>query len=140
MWPFSSQKKESGIPLTQAVRDKIEVVFEADLRAEASDLIQKHCGFSLPLMQTTNPDDYDRIRFAVIRLSEGSLETLRELIGEAHKDWRNVLNGAGFAWDVEAHLHWNPKSNEEAEQCVAPNRSLPPTLNSTSSVRGSEDL
>lgn len=29
--------------------------------------------------------------------------------------------------------------NEEAEQVVAPNRSLVPTLNSTSSVRGSED-
>ncbi len=30
-------------------------------------------------------------------------------------------------------------NTEEAEQAVAPNRSLPPTLNSTSSVRGSED-
>ena len=30
-------------------------------------------------------------------------------------------------------------SNNQAEQIVAPNRSLPPTLNSTSSVRGSED-
>jgi hypothetical protein len=32
------------------------------------------------------------------------------------------------------------KKTEEAEQVVAPNRSLPPTLNSTSSVRGSEDF
>jgi hypothetical protein len=29
--------------------------------------------------------------------------------------------------------------SELAEQVVAPNRSLPPSLNSTSSVRGSED-
>ncbi len=32
------------------------------------------------------------------------------------------------------------QEKEEAEQGVAPNRSLPPTLNSTSSVRGSEDF
>lgn len=31
------------------------------------------------------------------------------------------------------------QNTEEAEQVVAPNCSLPPTLNSTSSVRGSED-
>jgi hypothetical protein len=118
MWPFRRQKKESGIPLTQAVRDKIELVFEANLRAEASVLIQKHCGFSLPLMQTTNPDDYDRIRFAVIKLSKGRLERLREFIGAAHKDWRDVLIGAGFGWDVKAHLHWNPESTQ-AEQAVS---------------------
>ena len=37
---------------------------------------------------------------------------------------------------------WKPLSgqqSEEAEQAVAPNRSLPPSLNSTSPVRGSED-
>jgi hypothetical protein len=33
-----------------------------------------------------------------------------------------------------------PAETEQAEQGVAPNRSLPPTLNSTSSVRGSEDF
>lgn len=32
-----------------------------------------------------------------------------------------------------------PMEQERAEQAVAPNRSLPPTLNSTSSVRGSEN-
>jgi hypothetical protein len=31
------------------------------------------------------------------------------------------------------------QNTEEAEKVVAPNRSLPPTLNSTSSVRGPED-
>ena len=36
--------------------------------------------------------------------------------------------------------HYAPhRKHEDAEQSVAPNRSLPPTLNSTSSVRGSED-
>ena len=31
------------------------------------------------------------------------------------------------------------QAKNEAEQAIAPNRSLPPSLNSTSSVRGSED-
>ena len=36
-------------------------------------------------------------------------------------------------------LMGSPKEQKDAQQVVAPNRSLPPTLNSTSSVRGSED-
>jgi hypothetical protein len=47
-------------------------------------------------------------------------------------------------WDgFEIHYpqDWRTESagNQCGEQVVAPNRSLPPTLNSTSSVRGSED-
>jgi hypothetical protein len=113
MWPFTSRERVTGIPLTQSVRDKIALVFDIDLQEEASELIQKHCGFSLPLMQTTNPDHYDRIRFAVIKLSGGSMTTLREMITASHVDWRDVLNGAGFAWDEEAHLRWNPESTEK---------------------------
>ena len=116
MWPFNNRRKESGIALTEAVRDKIAMVFDTNSQPEACDLIQKHCGFSLPCMQTIDPDDYDRIRFAVIKLSEGDLGVLREQIGEAHIDWRDVLNAAGFAGDVEAHLRWNPVLNQLAEQ------------------------
>jgi len=35
---------------------------------------------------------------------------------------------------------WVDFDTQQAEQGVAPNRSLPPTLKSTSSVRGSEDF
>ncbi|MDA8975545.1 hypothetical protein N9055_01285 [Akkermansiaceae bacterium] len=94
--------------LTQAVKDKIQWVFSSEHEAEASELIQKHCGFSLPCMQTIKPEDYDRIRFAVMKLSEGSIEKLRNEIGEAHIDWRDVLTGAGFG-GVEKHLEWDPE-------------------------------
>ena len=37
-------------------------------------------------------------------------------------------------------LSGTPEEMKNAQQIVAPNRSLPPTLNPTSSVRGSEDF
>ncbi|MES2440845.1 MAG: DUF6714 family protein [Verrucomicrobiota bacterium] len=46
------------------------------------------------------------------------------------------------AIDAAMDSYWRvpiPEENQEGEQAVAPNRSLPPTLKSTSSVRGSED-
>lgn len=61
---------------------------------------------------------YDALRDAWGLLDERSREARRQVIET-----------------IAANLR-----NEEAEQVVAPNRSLPPSLNSTSSVRGSEDF
>ena len=118
IWPFKQQKTKSGILLSQAVREKIDLVFAPHLRDEASQMIQHDCGFSLPLFRTIKPDDYDRIRFAVIKLSKGNLEALKQVIAEAHIDWRDVLMGAGFGYDIEAHLHWIPNQLQPSEQAA----------------------
>lgn len=48
----------------------------------------------------------ERIRCAVLKLSEGSIEKMREAIRVANEDWRDVLVVAGFGHRVLAHLEW----------------------------------
>jgi hypothetical protein len=55
-----------------------------------------------------DPSGFDRIRFAVLKLSRGDLEQLGREIDGAHHDWRDTLVAAGFGDDIHAHLRWNP--------------------------------
>lgn len=52
----------------------------------------------------------DRIFCAMIRVSGGDLERLREhAIPLARRDFRDLLVAAGFADDVRAHASWTPR-------------------------------
>jgi hypothetical protein len=73
-------------------------------------------------------NEHDEIHRAAIRLDE------------IDWDWVDLLLEAYFR-DGKIPFHRRKATQtKEAEQVVAPNRSLSPTLNSTSSVRGSEDF
>ena len=113
--PFKPKKVLREVAVTSLVEERINAIFDETLRDAAVQLIRTQCGMGLPLMHTAVPGDYDRIRLSVIKLSGGTIEGLEHGIREAQIDWRDVLLGAGFGYDIEAHLHWNPKPNE-AEQ------------------------
>ena len=72
--------------------------------------LAEQCGADLPLSAHMGPDPsgFDRICFAVLKLSGGDLERLRREIDGAHCDWRDTLMAAGFGRDIHAHLTWNP--------------------------------
>src|SRR5688572_16666405 len=97
-------------PLTPAVVQKIEALFSPEDRETAKRLLLERCGGDLPLSNhmSSDPSGFDRIRFAVLKLSKGNLESLRREIDEAHIDWRDTLMAAGFGQDIHAHLKWNP--------------------------------
>ena len=105
----------SRIPLTQLVRDRVEDVFTPSDREEAEEILIQHFGFSLPLIPGTKPATYNPVRCAAVKVSGGDLTLLRTLIPQAHHDWRDLLQDAGFAWDTEAHKNWRPKK-QQAEQ------------------------
>jgi len=48
----------------------------------------------------------ERVRCAVLKLSQGSLERLSSALDLARRDWRDVLVGAGFAEDLDIHKSW----------------------------------
>ena len=83
-------------------------LFPESDRAAALTLLSTRCGSTLPMMTHANEDSFDRIRVATLRLSRGSLAALEREIEGAHCDWRDTLVSAGFADDVDAHLHWMP--------------------------------
>jgi hypothetical protein len=97
-------------PLTEAVSQKIDALFPVKDRAAARKLIEENCGADLPMSSHMGPDPsgFDRIRFAVLKLSGGDLTRLEREIADAHVDWRDTLMAAGFGEDIHAHLRWNP--------------------------------
>ena len=96
-------------PLTPAVSEKIDALFPPASRVAARQILAERCGADLPL---TGPErsaaSFDRIRFAVLKLSGGDLQRLRQQIDGAHHDWRDTLMAAGFGEDIHAHLKWEP--------------------------------
>ena len=98
-------------PLTPAVQEKIEILFLERDHAAAARLLEERCGENLPLSSSMgpHPSGFDRIRFAVLKLSGGDLPKLRREVEGACVDWRDTLVAAGFGDDVTAHLSWNPR-------------------------------
>jgi hypothetical protein len=49
----------------------------------------------------------ERIWLATLKLSIGSITAFENAVLLAQVDWRDVLMGAGFGSDLEAHLKWS---------------------------------
>jgi hypothetical protein len=85
---------------------RIAALFPGRQRAEAAQLLAEECGDNLPLADTLGAAGIERIRFAVLKISQGSLDRLWEAVELAQHDWRDALVGAGFGDDITAHLRW----------------------------------
>ncbi len=59
--------------------------------------------------------EFERFRFAALRLSNGDLRKLEQAVELAKRDWRDLLMAAGFGEDVTAHERWRPTRPRTAE-------------------------
>ncbi len=48
----------------------------------------------------------ERVRFAPLKISQGSLVTLQKAVDLAKRDWRDELMWAGFGETLTAHAEW----------------------------------
>ena len=96
------------IPLSPDTKSKLSRIFPPEDIAEATELLVNECADNLPFYEDADPFSLERIRFAVIKLSKGDLDTLIDQIDLAQIDWRDSLMAAGFGHSVEAHKDWNP--------------------------------
>jgi hypothetical protein len=95
------------VPLSQDCEFVVKCLFKGGLQqAEAKLLLLNDCGDDLPLYRVSSPSGYDRIRFAVSKLSGGDLGRLKTMIQLAKTDWRDALCAADFAEDIRAHEDW----------------------------------
>lgn len=97
-----------AIPLSPETRRKLKRVFREEDKVEAERLLVNECADNLPLAGSTDEFKSERIRFAVMRLSKGNIEELKNQIHAAQQDWRDVLLAAGFARYVDQHKRWKP--------------------------------
>jgi hypothetical protein len=95
-------------PLSPDTRQRLNVVFATSNRARAERLLVNECGNNLPFCQDFDPDQLERIRYAAMKLSRGTLDGLRKAIALAKLDWRDLLMSAGFGYDVTEHQRWRP--------------------------------
>ena len=96
------------IPLSPNTTGRLRHIFAAEDHAEAERLLVEECGTNIPLCETADPKAMERIRFAALKMSRGSIGELRKWIALAQIDWRDLLVAAGFADDQTAHERWTP--------------------------------
>ncbi|MFN8382130.1 MAG: hypothetical protein U0V02_09335 [Anaerolineales bacterium] len=99
-------------PLSPRTVKLVEKIFPRQVK-EISIVLMEQCGQNLPFCEKGTPESLERLRFAVLKISEGQLEIFNKAISIAKQDWRDLLMWAGFGHDVKAHDAW-------AEQLLGP--------------------
>ncbi len=98
------------IPLSAETRSRLEALFPQAEHEIVAQLLAERCGDGLPLTGGADENFWNRVRFAVLKLSAGDLPKLRQAIDQANCDWRDTLMAAGFGHSVTAHQQWFPHS------------------------------
>jgi hypothetical protein len=84
----------------------VEAFFSPKLVVEAVHWLEEECGNNIPSCDKHDEYQMERIRFAVIKLSQGNINKLLRAIDEARLDWRDLFMAADFGYDVNAHDKW----------------------------------
>jgi hypothetical protein len=84
-----------SVALTEAVSREVRAIFQQEQQQEAIRLLEKECGRNLPFRENAEPQELDRVRLAVVKLSGGNIDELRSQIEVAKRDWRDVMLSAG---------------------------------------------
>jgi hypothetical protein len=95
------------VPLSARTREHLRTLFDATEREEAERLLSALDDAAKQAPRT--PESLERLRFAALRVSAGTLVGLREALALARTDWRDLLMSAGFGYDVDAHAAWQPR-------------------------------
>ena len=88
--------------LTPKIEKKIEVMFPGKVK-EVREALINLCDDII----CSEPGVLsERICAAILKSSQGNMDFLYESIDLANIDWRDILIGAGFGDDVNAHKDW----------------------------------
>jgi hypothetical protein len=97
-----------GPNLSLETKRRVELLFRQEEQSAVTGLLVLRCGYSIPGFKRAGEPDVERARFAVLKLSNGSLDELRRAIELAHLDVRDLLVSSGFT-DVTEYQNWVPK-------------------------------
>jgi hypothetical protein len=102
--------------LSMVTWERLKLLFHPNDQERVANLLVNECGTNLPCCEATPEDLIERIRFAVMKLSNGNLRELHYAVHVAKIDWRDVLYEAGFADSTTAHLNWIPKQKTNTKE------------------------
>jgi hypothetical protein len=69
-------------------------------------MLEAECGDRLPMIAKQGENGIERVRCAVLKLSEGKMDKLEHAVDRAKRDWRDVLVWSGFGDSAFAHRAW----------------------------------
>ena len=95
------------IKLSRRTEKLLEKLFpDVETKNLAGNILVIECGDNIPFCKDSSPEDMERIRFSVIKLSNGDLNKLGNALELALIDARDLFMSAGFGKDVKAHMQW----------------------------------
>ena len=94
------------IKLSEDTMHIVNALFPENLRSEVVDLLELECAENIPFCENHDKYQMERIRFAVLKTSEGKVAKLVDSIELAQVDWRGLFMAAGFGHDPEEHNNW----------------------------------
>jgi len=105
------------VPLTDAVRRKVQQSFPSEQRAEVTRLLERECANNLPFSDADPSEAIERVRLAVLKVADGSEAELRKEIDAAKRDWRDVINAAEYPEAAQIGLlEYSKLDNKTREQ------------------------
>lgn len=90
----------------QGLSERTRQVVQEMQHEEVGQFLVAECGTNLPICDDIDEVGLERVRFAVLKLSNGDLDALLQAIQGAQTDWRNTFMVAGFGHDVTEHGRW----------------------------------
>ena len=95
------------VTLSTRTEKLLEKIFpEEKTRKIAKLRLIDECGNNIPDCEHSDPEKLDRIRFSVLKLSQGDIAKLESAIELAKIDWRDLFMSAGFGHDINEHNKW----------------------------------
>jgi len=95
-------------PISTGTEERIIRMFAPEDQQRVRKILLDDVGNNLPFCH--DPQEMDRIRFAVLKIAKGRIDKLEKAVDLLKTDWRDVLAGAGFAWNPTKHKSWMPHS------------------------------
>ena len=94
--PLRSRPREPVVPLSASLHEQLDRLFTGPDRRLAEAILTSHCGVGLVYPSDHAGDDLERLRVAVLRLSEGKILRLQAAVFRAEGDWKVVVHAAGL--------------------------------------------
>ena len=94
------------VPLSKKTVRLVEKKCPRVLRSVLIRLLETECADNLPYINEASPEGLERIRFAVIKIGQGSRQEFIKAVELAKIDWRDLLVWAGFEKSLDVHNLW----------------------------------
>jgi hypothetical protein len=94
-----------GTPLSPETEMRLELLFPPEEQERVRVILVDECGHNIPEWKMAG---MERLRFAVLKISEGQIHKLCVAVDLAKSDFRDVLMWAGFG-EVGEDQRWLPE-------------------------------